>query len=415
MNGARGRSNNFLLDGTENNDISVAGQAFQVKIPDAVQEVSIQTANYDAEFGRAGGAVVNTIIKSGTNDFHGSLGYVLDATNDDAITNTQSLDPEIQKRGKMFPGPTSISPARLGGRIVTRQDVLLHVMAGAAAAFDEPGSSDHAFRGGEVEAAVSLSGRSQSSCRLISESHGRRHGYRSIRKYRAWSRSCHRQGPRKHRGGNGSVRLSAQVRRSPDNIQGRSPLQREGYSDGALWYEKNALPLSTANFPGYQSSEFNRYQAVVLSETHVFSPSFTNELRLPYNRFVLDVPTGRNGCRRASLPIYAFAPLNADRRFRGDTAGQDREQLRVQDTVSYVRGRHTFRTGVDLMSQRSRQVAPQVVRGSLLFGQLPVTRPSPTSWMTSAGQAERRVEISDRRFTIRRISARLTSSRIVGR
>ena len=73
MNGARGRSNNFLLDGTENNDISVAGQAFQVKIPDAVQEVSIQTANYDAEFGRAGGAVVNTIIKSGTNDFHGSL------------------------------------------------------------------------------------------------------------------------------------------------------------------------------------------------------------------------------------------------------------------------------------------------------------------------------------------------------
>ena len=55
VNGARGRSNNFLLDGTENNDISVAGQAFQIKIPEAVQEVSVQTANYDAEFGRAGG------------------------------------------------------------------------------------------------------------------------------------------------------------------------------------------------------------------------------------------------------------------------------------------------------------------------------------------------------------------------
>lgn len=118
VNGARGRSNNFLLDGTENNDISVAGQAFQVKIPDAVQEVSIQTANYDAEFGRAGGAVVNTIIKSGTNDFHGSLGYVLDATNDDAITNTQSLDPEIQKRGKMFPGIDQYFTGSLGGRIV---------------------------------------------------------------------------------------------------------------------------------------------------------------------------------------------------------------------------------------------------------------------------------------------------------
>ena len=36
VNGSRGRSNNFLLDGTENNDISVAGQAFQVTNPDAV-------------------------------------------------------------------------------------------------------------------------------------------------------------------------------------------------------------------------------------------------------------------------------------------------------------------------------------------------------------------------------------------
>ena len=61
VNGSRGRSNNFLLDGTENNDISVAGQAFQVTNPDAVQEISVQTGNYDAEYGRAGGAVVNTI------------------------------------------------------------------------------------------------------------------------------------------------------------------------------------------------------------------------------------------------------------------------------------------------------------------------------------------------------------------
>ena len=63
-----GQTTSFC-DGTENNDISVAGQAFQIKIPGAVQEVSIQTANYDAEYGRAGGAVVNTIIKSGTKYF----------------------------------------------------------------------------------------------------------------------------------------------------------------------------------------------------------------------------------------------------------------------------------------------------------------------------------------------------------
>lgn len=84
VNGSRGRTNNFLIDGTENNDISVAGQAFQITNPDAVQEVSNQTSNYDAEFGRAGGAVANTVTKSGTDAFHGSVAYLFDVTRDDA-------------------------------------------------------------------------------------------------------------------------------------------------------------------------------------------------------------------------------------------------------------------------------------------------------------------------------------------
>jgi hypothetical protein len=45
VNGARGRSNNFLINGIENNDISVAGQGFQIRNPDAVRDVSVQTSN----------------------------------------------------------------------------------------------------------------------------------------------------------------------------------------------------------------------------------------------------------------------------------------------------------------------------------------------------------------------------------
>src|SRR5262245_34409256 len=95
VNGARGRSNNFLIDGTENNDISIAGQGFQIRNPDAVQEVSVQTTNYDAEFGRAGGAVVNTITKSGTNELHGTLSYLLDSRVDDAITSSESRNSDV--------------------------------------------------------------------------------------------------------------------------------------------------------------------------------------------------------------------------------------------------------------------------------------------------------------------------------
>ena len=95
VNGSRGRSNNFLIDGTENNDISVAGQAFQITNPDAVQEVSVQTGNYDAEYGRAGGAVVNVITHNGTNQFHGTARYLIDSTFDDASTNLQKLAPAV--------------------------------------------------------------------------------------------------------------------------------------------------------------------------------------------------------------------------------------------------------------------------------------------------------------------------------
>lgn len=86
VNGERARSNNFMIDGVENNDISVAGAAFQIHNNDAIQEVSVQTSNFSAEFGRAGGVVLNQITKSGGNAVHGTLAevylsHVFDATN----------------------------------------------------------------------------------------------------------------------------------------------------------------------------------------------------------------------------------------------------------------------------------------------------------------------------------------------
>ena len=118
---ARGRSNNFLIDGTENNDISVAGQGFQIKNPDAVQEVSVQTSNYDAEFGRAGGAVVNTITKSGSNRFHGTLAFLYDSTADDAIDQHAVARPATSASAAGRPtGPSRSSPARSAARSTCR-------------------------------------------------------------------------------------------------------------------------------------------------------------------------------------------------------------------------------------------------------------------------------------------------------
>jgi outer membrane receptor protein involved in Fe transport len=71
VNGARPRDNNFLMDGQEINDVGIGGQAFQPQIPDVFDSVNVITSGASAEYGRAGGAVVNLVTKQGTNQFHG--------------------------------------------------------------------------------------------------------------------------------------------------------------------------------------------------------------------------------------------------------------------------------------------------------------------------------------------------------
>lgn len=89
ISGARPQQNNYRLDGVSLNDYangapgSVLGGNLGV---DAIQEFSVLTSNYSAEYGKTSGGVVNAITRSGTNAFHGSVyeflrNSVLDARN----------------------------------------------------------------------------------------------------------------------------------------------------------------------------------------------------------------------------------------------------------------------------------------------------------------------------------------------
>jgi Carboxypeptidase regulatory-like domain len=76
-NGVRPAQNNYLLDGIDNNTSNVdflSGVAYVVKPPiDAVDEIKVLTSSFSAEYGRAGGAVLNTTLKSGTNRLRGAV------------------------------------------------------------------------------------------------------------------------------------------------------------------------------------------------------------------------------------------------------------------------------------------------------------------------------------------------------
>lgn len=111
VNGQRERNNNFLVDGIDNNDADVPGIPGGISTPniDATQEFRVITNNFNAEFGRNTGAIINVATRGGSNDFHGGA-YIFYRSDRFAARNffdtTGSADP-LQRRqyGGSIGGP----------------------------------------------------------------------------------------------------------------------------------------------------------------------------------------------------------------------------------------------------------------------------------------------------------------------
>lgn len=109
-NGVRATQNDFLLDGIDNNSsiVSVQNGKDFVIMPsiDALAEFKIQTNDYDAEFGRSAGAVINATVKSGTNRLHGDIWEFLrnDALDANDYFANQARLPRAPFRRNQFGG-----------------------------------------------------------------------------------------------------------------------------------------------------------------------------------------------------------------------------------------------------------------------------------------------------------------------
>ncbi len=126
-NGNRGRSNNFQIDGQDNNDNSVAGPTLGFTNAEAIQEYQVITNNFSAEFGRNSGAQINVVTKAGTNNFHGTLFNYHSSSALNALTNTEKRDqrtlqflanngfPQFGQVADRFPNP--FHENRFGGSI----------------------------------------------------------------------------------------------------------------------------------------------------------------------------------------------------------------------------------------------------------------------------------------------------------
>lgn len=396
VNGARGRSNNFLIDGTENNDISVAGQGFQITNPDAVQEVSVQTSNYDSEFGRAGGAVVNVITRGGTNDFRGTLAFQYDSSADDAITSSQARNPAIIRQANQ---PAGVIPR---GRRLSATEYFPAFTLGGPLHLPRFGEGGPTYINGRNRTFFFVAYQEDrfrspgASVTLVTPTQVGRDRLRAlfplgtnvnVDTYLAATASAvatvadrpaislDNQNLPAAQQTRGQIQIGSFFRSYSSLSTGKQFQLRIDHRLGdndqfssRFLSDKTIQPKGgVAGFEGFDADFASNYYNFLVAETHVFSPTLTNELRLSYNRIDLGFPISDAGGPAGSLPELAIGGLSNIGVSATFPQGRIANNYQIQDTATKVFGNHTFRGGVDYLRQISTQVAPANTRGSLAF------------------------------------------------
>ena len=365
VNGSRGRSNNFMIDGTENNDISVAGQALQLTNPDTVQEVSVQTGNYDAEYGRAGGAVVNVITRSGTNEFHGTARYLLESTIFDAPTNLQNLSPDVRKLGHPLAGTDQFFAGTLGGPVrKNRTFFFTSYQEERRNSSSQTGLITLSPAGRSTLASLFSKGTNANADLLLAVTAG------ADANSQFFPVSA---GPNRP-----DIQFGTYQRPVPTPVRDRQLFERVDHSisardqlSGRYVFDDQLQPVGgSTGFPGFDTAFQSRDQNAAVIETHTFSPAATNEARLSYNRIVLFFPSNAASPLAATLPQITIAGATSGSILgipNNLPQGRFANNYELQDTFNYVRGKHSWRFGTSLLDQRATQAAPFNGRGTLSY------------------------------------------------
>jgi hypothetical protein len=361
INGLRPRANSQLLDGTENNDIAIQGQAYQPTLRDGYQEVSVLGGDNTAEYGRGGGAVVNVTTKSGTNQFHGSL---YDVINSSALS---SLSSGRKANEGLISVPVSIENqfgGSIGGRIIkdklfffgTYQEDRLRA-SGVTATGVVPTAT-----GVDQLRALFPQG-SSPNLDLFLNAIGNVRGVTNPILVALG-------------GGRPSIEFGTASVPSTQPFNDHQFLTRFDFTPSLtnIFTARYIYDNSIFNnqfptiFNGFEVDVPGKTHNAYLSWTHVFSPTLTNEFRFSYGRFDA-MFTNRNQTAIDFGPQIAFggttiATLGLSQNF---PQGRILNNFQYQDTVSKTFGVHTIRAGVDLTRQLTKELIPFNNRGTLTF------------------------------------------------
>ena len=373
INGSRPRGNNYLLDGTENNDISVTGPAYTLTNEDAVAEVSLQTGLFSAEFGRAGGGVFNQVTKSGTNQFHGTARelYLSNAFN--ATTNGNRLagltkPPVFTENifGGTFGGPIKKDKAFFFGSAQwDRFRSTANFTAGTPVSggpFVVPTANGLArlrqlFPAGSnprvdlfLSAFSGLVGVSNPTQVALGKAPGDTVDRGSI-----------------EFGGIGIPAASITNGRQFTGRVDYSLTEAHRLTFRYLFDDSISTPSNISN-PGFIQDFNGRSQNFLVSHTWLIAPTMTNELRFSYGRINFNFPISGKSVEDAfTLPKVNIQGITGYGIETNIPQFRIADNYLLQETMSKVYKSHTFRFGGEYLRQLAQQRPPFVERGSFNF------------------------------------------------
>ncbi len=127
------------------------------------------------------------------------------------------------------------------------------------------------------------------------------------------------------------------------------------------------------NLPGFDNSNLSDTMTGLFTDTYVINPQWTNEFRFNYGRIGFNFPSAATDAFHINLPNYA----GLGSQITGFGVATNIPQFRFannwqyQDTMSLLRGKHTFRFGADFLRQLARQHPPFIERGAFTYATSP--------------------------------------------
>ena len=379
VNGSREDSNAFLLDGVYNGDPKLNSVSVTPPV-DAVREFEVLTSSYDASFGRAGGAQMNVVMKSGGNNFHGTAyeffrSRSLDARNYFASPAEEQPQNARNQFGGSLGGPLRRNKTFFFGDYEGRR-----VREGITRTTNVPTALERLgdFSRSSVHA-IDLFTQAPFPGNVIPKNRLSPIGTAIAALYPLPNRSTP---------GRNFV-SSPSLRDAEDHFDARLDHSIGGAGELSVRYsfvDRNLYePFSGSGFasvPGYGTNIPRRAQNAAISETHALSPSLLNEFRAGFNRVAngsfqenqgrnlsqtLGMPSNTSNPRDFGLPLISltgYSPI-------GDEYNNPQHGVtnvyQLVDQATMARGRHLVKFGGDFRLLQQNAYRDVLSRGFISF------------------------------------------------